>query len=445
MRINNLRLKNFRGFDDVTLNFSSQFNVLIGDNGTGKTAVLDALAVAVSSLFLRFRDIPTRSIQSDDVRYVSHGFGMQSFIERQYPAVVECEGSVNDHFIHWRRTLESKRGRTTEKDAKEMSLLSDELQERVASGQTTNLPLIAYYGTGRLWQHRQKDNKVSEPGSRFDGYVRCLDPTSNEKSFLEWFKKQEMVNLQQRQFKASDQQHTVLEAVRAAIANCVEGWSQVFYDLKEDTLMAIYKESEENEKKLPFRMLSDGVRNVLAMIGDIAYRAAILNPFMGAEIAGQVPGVVLIDEIDLHLHPKWQRHIVGDLRNIFPNIQFIITTHSPFIIQTLRPGELIDLNVKDRPSVEYQKSSIEDIVEQVMGVGMPSRSQRYKDMIEVAEEYYQMLEKVKTADFEEIKGLKIRLDELILPFSDNAAYQAFLKMERTSALLGRESNKDETS
>jgi predicted ATP-binding protein involved in virulence len=437
MRIHQLNLINFRNFEIQSLEFADQFNVLIGDNGTGKSALLDALAVAVGSLFLRFREVSARSIRPDDVRYVAYGYGHGVSVERQYPAVVECTVSLNDRVISYRRSLESLRGRTTEKDAKEMTYISEELQERVSSGEDVQLPLIAYYGTGRLWQQRQTEIEYKR-GSRFEGYDKCLDPASNEKSLLEWFKHHEMINLQQQQKGVADSPN-VLEAARTAIANCVEDWTEVYFDLSEDTLMGIDTEKETN---LPFRMLSDGVRNMLAMVGDIAHRAAVLNPFMQAEAANQISGVVLIDEIDLHLHPKWQRHIVADLRRTFPNIQFIVTTHSPFIIQSLRPDELIDLNVEDRPEAEYQKSSIEDIVEQVMGVDMPSRSQRYQKMIEVAEEYYKVLEDVETADTDQVEDIKLRLDELIEPFSDDAAYQAFLNMERTAALLKREKDEE---
>ena len=89
----------------------------------------------------------------------------------------------------------------------------------------------------------------------------------------------------------------------------------------------------------PFYHLSDGYRNTLAMAADIAVRAATLNPALSSLAMEETPGVVLIDEIDLHLHPKWQRQIVEDLRGAFPKIQFVATTHSPFIIQSLRAIE----------------------------------------------------------------------------------------------------------
>ncbi|MCP4702749.1 MAG: AAA family ATPase, partial [Gammaproteobacteria bacterium] len=167
----------------------------------------------------------------------------------------------------------------------------------------------------------------------------------------------------------------------------------------------------------------------------IAYRAAFLNPQLEMNAPRETPGIVLIDEIDLHLHPAWQRNIVTSLKETFPKIQFIATTHSPFIIQSLRPGELIDL---DGHWAEYADKSIEDIAEDQMGVEVPQRSVRYLLMQAAAEEYYRVLEGAKNAPPEKLAPLERKLDELAAPFSDDVAYHSFLKMERLAARLGED-------
>jgi predicted ATP-binding protein involved in virulence len=260
------------------------------------------------------------------------------------------------------------------------------------------------------------------------GYVGCLDPASNQTLLLQWVKKMELIQLQQGRTIGT------LEAVKTAVVRCMAGWKRVWFDINQDDLLA---ETEDGHQQLPFRMLSDGVRNMLAMVADIAYRAAVLNPHLGERAAEQTPGIVLIDEIDLHLHPKWQRRVVDDLRTTFPQVQFVATTHSPFIIQSLRPGELINLE-EEAPS-EPPSQSIEDIAEQVMGVEVPQRSERYQQMMEAAEEYYRVLQEAKaTTSPEQREALKRRLDALSEPFSDNVAYHAFLRMEREAAGLGEE-------
>jgi len=146
---------------------------------------------------------------------------------------------------------------------------------------------------------------------------------------------------------------------------------------------------------------------------------------------------VLIDEIDLHLHPNWQRRVAEDLKRTFPRVQMIATTHSPFIIQSLRPGELI--NLSSETFSEYAGESIEDIAEDIMDVEMPQKSRRYIEMVRVAEDYYRILDKGRESDNDKaIEKIKARLDELTMPFSDDPAFMAFLKLKRAEVGLSEE-------
>jgi len=138
-------------------------------------------------------------------------------------------------------------------------------------------------------------------------------------------------------------------------------------------------------------------------------------------------GLVLIDEIELHLHPTWQRQVVEKLRTTFPNIQFVATTHSPFVIQSLRPGELINLDPEEFG--EYADKSIEDIAENVMGVELPQKSDRYRQMMAAAEAYFRLLREPQPAAGA-VDNAERQLNELSAPFSDDPAFQALLKLER---------------
>jgi predicted ATP-binding protein involved in virulence len=144
-------------------------------------------------------------------------------------------------------------------------------------------------------------------------------------------------------------------------------------------------------------------------------------------------GVILIDEIDLHLHPKWQRKVLSDLHNAFPKIQFIVTTHSPFIIQSIDKGKLINL---DKMSEEYMDKTIEDISEDNMGIPIPQRSRRFRNLMEVAIEYFKILDQSDTANETEKQKLKHKLDELMIPFIDDPAYAALLNLERIARGMG---------
>lgn len=177
--------------------------------------------------------------------------------------------------------------------------------------------------------------------------------------------------------------------------------------------------------RLSISQLSDGERSFLAILGDMVRRLALANPDLDDPLQGY--GIVLIDELELHLHPTWQRRIVANLRDTFPNIQFIGTTHSPFVIQALRPGELINLDPEEFG--EYSDKSIEDIAEHVMGIELPQKSDRYLRMISAAEEYFFLLQRGDSLP-DDIERAASRLSELSTPFSDDPAFHALLKLER---------------
>ena len=113
----------------------------------------------------------------------------------------------------------------------------------------------------------------------------------------------------------------------------------VTYNLDMDDLDIEYIDSSFNVQRTALSQLSDGYRSTLSLIADIAYRMALLNPSLGKDVL-KTPGIVLIDEVDLHLHPIWQARILGDLRSIFPNIQFVVTTHVPAVISSVRSQQV---------------------------------------------------------------------------------------------------------
>jgi predicted ATP-binding protein involved in virulence len=100
----------------------------------------------------------------------------------------------------------------------------------------------------------------------------------------------------------------------------------------------------EGKGTQPFHLLSDGQRIMIGLVADIAIKAAILNPHLGESVLSKTPGVVLIDEIDLHLHPRWQRHLVEDLKRTFPEMQVFATTHSPQVIGETPREQIIQLD-----------------------------------------------------------------------------------------------------
>jgi len=437
MKLSHITLQNFRRYEAARFHFHERFTVLIGNNGKGKTTVLDAVAMMLNTYFQGSR-LPTGggNIGKADARLLYTEKEGQVFREQKTDVSLHATALHEGSELSWQRDIGDRGGK-----AKNLVRLGTQARERIQQGESPDLPLLLYYGAGRLW-NIHVDIETEKPSSQLDAYRYCLDPKSDQKAFEKWFKKLAFTELQKRtRIPATD-------VVRQAVMTCIPGALDFYHDTDYDELTI----KLEKEGLVPFNSLSDGYRNMVGMVADIAHRAARLNPHHGADAAIKTTGIVLIDEIDLHLHPKWQRRVVMDLKKAFPGLQFIASTHSPFILQSLEPGEVIDLDqalsLQDMaalptgtaapgPGTPFSNRSIEDIAEGVMGVPLPQRGQRYQDMYDAAQAYYQVLQQAAGADDATRQELKARLDELSAPFSDNVAYHAFLEMERLAAGLGK--------
>ena len=436
MKIQELFMENFHGFETRHINFSEQFTVLVGDNGTGKTAVLDGLAVALGSFLSGLNGVQSRHIRRDEIFRKIYIHGGLSDVQMQFPVRITSKGKINGEVLEWSRAVNGKQGSTTSKEAKSIIEYANSLQKAVSKGEPVILPVISYYGTGRLWVQKKERNEIKRRNDRLEGYSYCLDPASNEKHFFRWMEKMTYIELQRKETPP------VLKAVRNAISVCMRKWRTLEFDVDSEELRAI----DFNDMAIPFRLLSDGVRNTIGLVADLAHRMAQLNPALGESVVEQTPGVVLIDELDLHLHPSWQRRIVADLKRTFPKVQFITTTHSPFIIQSLEEGELRRLHEIDDDEVvsreEFVNKSIEDISENVMEIADVQRSEKLTKMYNVAQKYYTLLQAGKEATSQELVSLKHKLDQLEALYSEDVAYYAFLQMERRAAGLGEDDETD---
>lgn len=163
-----------------------------------------------------------------------------------------------------------------------------------------------------------------------------------------------------------------LEAVKRALCKCYLNVDDSAMDVKfaydvRSHELEIYIYHYNEAEKFPVRMLSDGEKGMISLVADIAYRMALLNPNLLDRVL-ETPGVVLIDEIDLHLHPSWQKKVVGSLMSIFPNIQFIVTTHSPSILLNVPRENIWILNQNEifQPQDMTYGRTVEEILREVM-------------------------------------------------------------------------------
>ncbi len=359
MRLNRIRLSNFKCYIDTEINFHPKMNVFVGVNGTGKSSILEAIRIAIGSLFLnvdKYKDrIASPGIVPDDVRLYN--------LEPQYPVKIEADGCISDFAnddlpymsISWTRTLEKRAGRTTQSKAKEMLKASMNMQKAVREGRG-NIPILAYYSTER-YKKEKKDSGVIADGSRLRGYYNALDALTNIKFFKDLYYTETLDALQK------GEPSIMLQAVSSAVKICV-GCNDVYYDIKKSEI--ILKNS--NDELMPMHLLSDGVRSVLSMVMEIAFRCFLLNPHLGADAVKETRGVVLIDEIDLHLHPEWQMHILQDLQKAFPKIQFFVTTHAPIVISTLNDCRIYSISQNIIYDFPLQYGLNADSILEIMGV-----------------------------------------------------------------------------
>lgn len=353
MRIDLLRMLNFRCFVDRTIHLhvsspeSPGFTFFVAPNGGGKTTILDALAIALGSALLRVADLTQPEIRQQDARadiLQVPGAEGGSVLKREprHPVRLEASGRLAGESLTWARELRFADSKfSTIKEAANLSGALASLVERARRGDPVNLPLLAYYRTNRLWVPERPETPHREgPDSRFAAWRGCLDAGASWSETARWWERETLVALQKGTRPS-------LEAVRAVAGALYPGDFLPWFDLElADVVVPVDGELR------PFSELSDGQRALLGLLSDLARRAADLNPHLGADAPRLTEGVVLIDEIDLHLHPSWQRRVVDLLRAAFPRVQFIVGTHAPQVLTDAQEGEIRVLRTRQRQQPE---------------------------------------------------------------------------------------------
>jgi predicted ATP-binding protein involved in virulence len=377
-----LALRNFRCFTDCTIELHPQFTVVVAENGFGKTALLDAFGIALGT----FVDALTGSqhfhkFDRSDVRLVQ---GENSAMKPKLPTEFVADGYILGQPIRWSRALlgDSRRARTTRKGSEDFTKGAREFRDSIEGDPAktnegrTILPLIAFYGTGRLWsEHRLTEGKrkyAIAASGRLSGYTDCLSSSSSFKGFVAWYENK-MNEIGDARFKTESFNNVSLvrgvqEAVRVVLTP--SGWCDLNWDSEKRSLFV----EHASHGRLPLTSLSDGVRNMIGLIADVARRCASLNPHLSGEAAQLTPGVLLIDEVDMHLHPRWQQTVVDLLRKAFPSLQMIVSTHSPHVLSTVDSESIRVIRLHDGHGVPeippFQTRGVEsaDILAKVMDV-----------------------------------------------------------------------------
>ncbi|MBO9473379.1 AAA family ATPase [Shimia sp. R10_1] len=429
MQIDRLILKNFRGFANFDQPLNSRLTLIVGKNGTGKTSILDALSVAFGSFLLGIPVADARHLHKREAHEFERDFGGKPDFTKAFPIRVEAEGRLPDpltgdyHKLSWARELGSIRGRTTTKEARDLSSISEKAYQSVVAGDDPDLPLLSYYGANRLWELFYLRKRKHRP-SRFDAYRNSHEPSVSSEDLLDWLRRMRLGEFETGESSPS------LAAWRGAVEACFEANVKVGYSPSRERLEV---EFVDERRTVAYENLSHGQRNILSMVGDIAFKAIILNPHLGAEAVRSARGIILIDEIDLHLHPTWQKKIVPALLEAFPEMQFVVSSHSPFVIQSISEGVMLDLDEMEFDDRVYSMPIV-DIITDVQGVEERDRSMGYVNKRESAGAYLSKVARLAEChDPDEREALEEELDAMERGFQD-PALEAMMKMERISSV-----------
>jgi predicted ATP-binding protein involved in virulence len=398
VRIDRLELRNFKKFAELDLSLHPQFTLLIGDNGAGKTSVLDALAVALGVWLVRTPDSTLtgsrRPINPSEIRLESRPHGDRDlFTEAGGGVSVKATGQIEDrdHLI-WERRIEEGKRSGTDRRAKDALAVVESAYERARTDEGLLLPVIAYYGAGRAWlPHRERyKSRVAPngPARRWAAFYDCLNERIRTADLNQWFQREAIAAVNRGgQFRPG------FEVVRRAVLRCVPGADRMWFDgERTEIVLSIGGRAQ------PFSNLSAGQRMMLALVADIAIKAVTQNNYLVREetaapsngllpdVLAQTPGVVLIDELDVHLHPRWQRRVATDLKATFPKIQFVCTSHSPQVIGEIVPDEIRRLDDAAGGRAPDQSYGLDSnaILEDVMGAD--SRTQNGEKAIDAVED-----------------------------------------------------------
>lgn len=406
MYLEKIHIKNYKAIKDINIDLKPGVNLLIGDNGVGKTSVLEGIAVALGGLFVNVAGVSTKNILKDDVRMLIKPLGDASTsIEYCEPVSAGCTLHTCDgQDFSWNRIKEEVSATHTKIDNKDICAW----MKKMTNNSDTVLPLISFQSAARAWRVRRGDfgaELKKKLDDRRCGYIGCLDSSMDVKSIQQWCLKQEvMTGAKGKTVREYEMFKHMVSAFMKEI-NLQEKYPEIYYSPQFDEL--VYKDATE---EMPISKLSAGYQSLLWMIMDIAYRICILNPEL--EDMKQVKGIVLIDEIDMHMHPKWQWNIIDALRSTFKNVQFIIATHSPIVISSSKEANLILLD--DEQGIQYLPDSYGYEIEDVLRFCQESMSRP--------------------------KNVKVLVDEIENALDDDEFEEAENALEKLKEVLGEENS-----
>lgn len=388
MKIKSFKIVNIGKFSNLEINFSQEnriYNhiIIIGNNGSGKTTLLESIALSLSWFVARVKNEKSNGTVINELKIKNNANSGN----------ISIAINDNDEDFSW-IISKSKKGKKNETptNLEELSRLVNKYRTNFTNDNSTSFPILTYYDANRGVLDIPIRIRTKHDFEQLNGYDNSLKGLVDYRTFFEWFRQREDIENEDKInfFKTIDLSKEIqtnliekLNSVSDKQLNCVRNALSVFLpefdNIRVERKPRIHMAVNKNGEYLNLEQLSQGEKLTMAMVGDIARRLSILNPLLENPLLGN--GIVIIDEAELHMHPKWQRSLIERLNNTFPNCQFIYTTHSPLLISdfkdvlcySLFDGELIpvdqmyglDVNqvLLEAMDTDIRNSEIQDLVD----------------------------------------------------------------------------------
>jgi predicted ATP-binding protein involved in virulence len=437
MRINSIDIVNFKGFRRETVSFHGNLTVVIGNNTAGKTTLLKALQVGLGAYLQSLSQLPggamyRRNFSSLDVYkafdpeqrdYIPAPEKTRVTVHAEFATTISENGNdavLQNVPVQWYREFAGNHTTHTRACAGELMDRVLEMEHRRHVDKLCSVyPLVLSFGAKRTSDAQVRTtHQKKERASRIEkAYKFALQDKVDFEGAMDWLQHYDKDIKDKKEFEGTR------EAFFEALQTAIPALSEIDFDRGE--LEAVVTVTGHAPERHHFSYMSDGLQSMINMVAEIAHRCIELNGCLGREAIRLTPGVIMIDEVDVYLHPHWQRHVLQDLMAAFPNIQFIVSTHSPFIVQSLQQGQLISFDPDVLVEGDPFRDGIEDIASERMGMPQNVRSKRFNEMVATAQQLFEAVDRGDT----DSEAIKAKLDQIEADFSDDPAYVAAVKLE----------------
>ena len=332
--VTHISLRNFKGISSIDIDLQRDTNVFIGINGCGKSSILFAISLALSQIIAKTGSENKKKPIPFAVDFIKND---------------ENESSISIDIVHkdalfsgklYQQRYQKKTMRSDLDYAKEIAL---QINFDLENNKNSSIPIAVFYSVGRNVLDVPLRIRSKHDFDQLSAYSEALldaRKVNDFRMFFEWYRDREDLEnekirdfannkMQFDSYKTFDYRDSQLNAVR----NAIEVFFPEFHNLhiqRNPLKMVLDKKEGSFDNNLDVNQLSDGEKTMLSMVGDLARRLAIANPSLNNPLDGC--GIVLIDEIDLHLHPQWEAEVLTKFHSTFPNCQFIVSTHSPLVL-----------------------------------------------------------------------------------------------------------------